>query len=60
MDKKPSSIEKLVDRNMKNVKHSQEVKDFILDKSEEARMRRRTIHSLKIGASGEDVELSDE
>ncbi len=45
---------------IKNVKHSQAVKDFILDKSEEARMRRRTIHSLKIGASGEDVELSDD
>ncbi|MBR4965091.1 MAG: PH domain-containing protein [Lachnospiraceae bacterium] len=45
---------------IKNVKHSQAVKDFILDKSEEARMRRRTIHSLNIGASGEDVELSDD
>ncbi|MBE5879779.1 MAG: PH domain-containing protein [Lachnospiraceae bacterium] len=45
---------------IKNVKHSQEVKDFILDKSEEARMRRRTIHSLNIGAGGEDIELSEE
>ncbi len=45
---------------IKNVKHSQEVKDFILDKSEEARMRRRTIHSLNIGAGGEDIDLSEE
>ncbi len=45
---------------LKNIKHSQEVKDFILDMSEEARMRRRTIHSLNIGAQGEDVEFLDE
>lgn len=45
---------------IKNIKHSQEVKDFILDMSEAARMKRRTLHSLNIGVNGEDDALLDE
>lgn len=45
---------------LKNIKHSQEVKDFILDMSEAARMKRRTIHSLNIGTQGGDLDLLDE
>lgn len=45
---------------LKNIRHSQEVKDFILDYSEAARMRRRTIHSLNIGADGQDIDFDEE
>lgn len=33
-----------------HIKHSKEVKDFILEKSEEARMKRRTLNTVDIGA----------
>lgn len=39
---------------LKNIKHSQEVKDFILKHSEEARLKRRTLNTLNIGA--DDIE----
>ena len=45
---------------LKNIKHSQAVKDFILDYSEAARMKRRTIHSLDIGTASEEADLLDE
>ncbi len=45
---------------LKNIRHSQEVKDFILDYSEAARMKRRTIHSLNIGADGQDIDFDEE
>lgn len=38
-----------------NVKNAKEIKDFILDYSERARMKRRTLNTLNIGADGEDL-----
>lgn len=37
-----------------HVKNSRVIKDFILDASEKARMRRRTMNMLDIGAGGAD------
>ena len=39
---------------LKNIKNSQEVKDFILKYSEEARLKRKTINTLNIGTGGMD------
>ena len=45
---------------IKNVKHSQEIKDFILEYSEKARMKRRTLNTLDIGAEELDgADLAD-
>lgn len=38
-----------------NIKNSKEVKDFILKYSEEARLKRRTLNTLNIGAAGVDT-----
>ena len=38
-----------------NVKNAKEIKDFILDYSERARMKRRTLNTLNIGADSEDL-----
>ena len=38
-----------------NVKNAKEIKDFILDYSERARMKRRTLNTLNIGADGDEV-----
>lgn len=35
---------------LKNIKHSKEVKDYILKNSEVARLKRRTLNTLNIGA----------
>lgn len=43
---------------LKHIKHSREVKDYILDMSEEARIRRRTVNMLDIG-SGAMGDMSD-
>ncbi len=39
---------------LKNIKNSQEVKDFILKYSEEARLKRRTVNTLNIGTGDMD------
>ena len=36
---------------LKNIRHSEEIKDYILQTSEEARLRRRTINMQNVGAS---------
>lgn len=36
---------------LKHIKHSKAVKDFILEQSEKARMKRRTVNMLDIGSS---------
>lgn len=43
---------------LQHIKHSREVKDFILKESEEARLKRRTVNMLDIG-SGEAGDLDD-
>ncbi len=35
------------------------IKDFILEASEQARMRRRTLNTLDIGAGAGDFEVDD-
>ena len=35
---------------LRHIKHSKEIKDFILKQSEEVRMKRRTVNMLDIGA----------
>ncbi len=41
---------------LKHIKHSKEVKDFILKNSEEARLKRRTVNMLNIGMDGSDLD----
>lgn len=38
-----------------HVKHAKEIKNYVLKASEEARMRRRTLNTLDIGAEGEEL-----
>lgn len=42
-----------------HVKHAKEIKNYILKASEEARMRRRTLNTLDIGAEGDDLNPED-
>lgn len=45
---------------LKHIKHAREIKNYLLKASEEARMRRRTLNTLNIGAELDDMEeLSD-
>lgn len=45
---------------LKHIKHSLDVKNFILDTSEKARIKRRTLNTLDIGTGvAEDVDLAD-
>ena len=37
---------------LRHIKHSREIKDYILKQSEEARLKRRTVNMLDIGADG--------
>ena len=43
---------------IKHVKHSKDIKNFILKASEEARLKRRTVNMLDIG-SGDMTDLND-
>lgn len=43
---------------LKHIKHSREVKNYILKASEEARLKRRTVNMLDIG-SGDMMDLDD-
>ena len=43
---------------LEHIKHSKEIKEFILHQSEEARMKRRTVNTLDIG-SGDLEDMDD-
>lgn len=43
-----------------HIKRAAEIKDYLMDASEEARRRRRTLHTLDIGESGVDEMDLDE
>ncbi len=42
---------------IRHIKKSKEIKNFILEASEKARVRRRTMNMLNIGAAGEGMDL---
>lgn len=39
-----------------HIKNAKAVKDYILDASEQARMRRRTLNTLDIGAQADEID----
>ena len=43
---------------LRHIRHSKEIKNFILEKSEEDRRKRRTLNTLDIGVSG-DIDAAD-
>lgn len=47
--------------HLQHIKHAKEVKNFILEASEAARIKRRTLNTLDIGAGGlsGDIDLCD-
>lgn len=48
----------VTDKELKlvHIKHAKEVKNYLLKASEEARIRRRTLHMQDIGATAEDLD----
>lgn len=42
-----------------HIKNAKVIKDFILEASEQARMKRRTLNTLDIGAGAGDLEVDD-
>lgn len=44
---------------LSHIKNAKEVKDFILEASEKARMKRRTLNTLDIGATLDDIDGVD-
>ena len=41
-----------------HIKHAKEIKSYLLEASEQARIKRRTLHTQDIGAETEDEEFS--
>lgn len=44
---------------LSHIKNARVIKDFILEASEQARMKRRTLNTLDIGAMSEDIDSID-
>jgi uncharacterized membrane protein YdbT with pleckstrin-like domain len=45
---------------MKNIKHGREIKDFLLQASESAKLRRRTVNMQNIGFGADDIHDVDD